>query len=495
MCAQTLIPDYVLSINRIDDSYFFSKIDDKPSLKIFKFGFETDYYYYIYYKCNRNFVLQFSNTQNFSHMYTVETSTYQNTIEVPKNVNDEILVIRISTNKTFKGFVQMDQKIISLNETNNYSQNIYISLDIDKRVEQSIVFLDGFYISDLVEHLNIMHSSKTEVAANATQTMLAYLTPYNGIQFYDAWHEQKLSLFTSNLRFKHDHYFKFFDAQHGAIAIENRSDCSTGTFPSGNVWDMSELKVSKISFYESTGIVITEKSPPLNDDGFSEIISKCQQTTSVKIKNLIVDDQELTTKIEDYWICSSLGQKVNKAYINFQNFDIVDQPSSIEYINDSVNSLNNILAANINLSVNGNYKDILVENVFYLSYNTRLTLELKLVQCILKKGRDDNSIFSVDGTLLDTPNLDGSCCVYMTSFNLSKGPFMKYIHGSRIKNSEFSTGNLIVKYINVNSINVNQQDFKLPFNVTELYFFVKLYFKSQNELYCIFCFQVPITFH
>ena len=371
-----------------------------------------------------------------------------------------------------------------MNETNNYSKNININLNDNE--DSPIIFIDGYLISDFV-----IPPNKSENLIKHVKEAISFC-PYNGFEYYQVLHEQKLSLFTSNKRFEYKHYFKFFDCTHKPIEIDSKSECKTSIFPNGVISDISELQISKISFYESKGVVFAEQSPPLSDDSFAEIISECQQLTSVQIKNLIVHDQELKTKIENYWICLSLGHKLNEAFMNFPNFDLVDQPSASEIINDSTNILNNILASNINLSANSNFADILLENVFYLSYNTRLTLNMKLIQCSLRPNWNDSSIFSVEGKLLNVERLSGTCCVYLTSFNLVNGPFMKLIHGSAIKNSEFNTGSLIAKYREKKIIYINGKDHQLPFSVEELFFFVKLYFKNNVELYCIYCFQVPL---
>jgi len=488
MCTQTLIEEYTVNINRISDTFFFSKELDKPYLKIFKLGFETDFNYYIYYKCNKSFSLQFSNPSNLNQMYTVETSKYQNTIEIPKRKEDNILIIKIFTDKSFTGHIHIDQKKndIALNQFNNYSTMLYI--DVKEKISQSIVFMDGALISNFPK----LEKSNKISSINVREETLNF-SQYNGFQYYEVRHEQNLCLFISSNRFEFFRYFKFYDTNRHLIELDNKTDCRTTLFPLGEISDLSELDISQISFLESNGIVNDGKSPSLSDDLFPEIITDSRRLSSVQIKNFIVSHQDIINKIEDYWICLKLGSKLNKAFTDIPNFDLIDQPSSeIEIIDDSKNNINKILASNINL--NNNNQNTLLENLFYISFNTRLTLDLQFEQVFLKPKNNELSMLSIKGTLLDVENLIGSCCVYLTSFNLTNGPFMKCIHESKIVNSMFNTGRLQITYKDHHSLKIANEIYQLPFEIKELYFFVKLYFKKAGELYCIYCFHIPIKF-
>lgn len=493
MCAQTLIGDYSVNINRIDDTFYFSKNEDKPHIKIFKFGFETEYYYFIYYKCNRNFILQFTNSSEFSQPYRVDSMPYQNTIRVPKNKNDEKLIINISTDKSFKGFVQLDQTSVDicLNETNNFSKNIYVELELKKRMSQPIIFMDGNLIEDFSPITNRIQNENFQFKINQDIPNCNFnFSQYNGFQYYRVWHQQKLTLFISNDRFKFQNFFKFFNYDHNPIEIEPMSDCKTSLFLSGRIVDLHALETSRIAFFNSIGEVINHKSPALSDDTHSEVISECEQGTSVQIKNLIVNNQKLKNNIEAYWICLTLGKKLNKAFMNMPNFDIIDQPSLNEFIDDSTNTLSNILATNINLT--SNHQSLILENLFYISLNTRLTLEVNLDPCSIRPKLGGISRFSVEGKLLDVDYLVGTCGIYLTSLSTTTDPFMRLVQKSSIIDSKFNSLSLIINNVDQHSITIDLNHFKLPFEIKDLCFFVKLNFKKLDEMYCLFCFHVPI---
>jgi hypothetical protein len=130
-------------------------------------------------------------------MYTVETSKYQNTIEIPKRKEDNILIIKIFTDKSFTGHIHIDQKKndIALNQFNNYSTMLYI--DVKEKISQSIVFMDGALISNFPK----LEKSNKISSINVREETLNF-SQYNGFQYYEVRHEQNLCLFISSNRFE-----------------------------------------------------------------------------------------------------------------------------------------------------------------------------------------------------------------------------------------------------------------------------------------------------
>jgi hypothetical protein len=162
-----------------------------------------------------------------------------------------------------------------------------------------------------------------------------------GIQYYNITFTKSLSLMVTNEKFHFKDYFVFANNEKEIDFLDEKKFKVISNEFSHNslVYYFDEpFYYFLYSFYDNNRYI-----------EFSKIqISEIETKLDLLIKNMIIDDEMITNKIEAYWILKKLGNIQIDYFDNIKNFDIIDQNFYKEnQLEDENKNVSDLLASNI----------------------------------------------------------------------------------------------------------------------------------------------------
>lgn len=451
-----------IEINRADDVFNIKLKEEIPTLKLFNRFTVIDNSYCFFYKSNFEFIFNISDHNGFSTL--IHTQNYSNLIKVSKT--SKILAIKIFSNNV-NAILIIGNKLIKLEKNNNYQYDIVLNDDDD----------EGSSLIEQTELNDVSFESEKyiqeKIKAQPFQAMK--LSNIKGFKYYQMEHKKTFTILNTEKNFNFQNYFKLFDVKNLAFEFLNGKKISTEYSINSFVYSIPVLK--QIKFFST-----------LNHNDLVETksfyVEKDEIKRKILIKNIIVDNQDIEKRIENYWLLKKLANL--NMDLKMKNLDLIDQSQVNNKQMERNFELSDILAMNIKINIREiNVEKFKFSNVFYLSIESYTSLILDLhIPVILS-----NDFFSING-VFENLDCEGKCQVFLNSFN---NPLMKHLKETSIDKSKFHTSMTIEHDINkTKEITISSIHYILPVEIRELYLFVKFDLYIKNELRIILGLHLPL---
>jgi hypothetical protein len=448
-CGQSYLKDNIVNATIKGKSICLEKEINEPSIKILNLAIHDIANLYIYYKSNYKFEMYIYDSVGLIENGFIDPNLNKIAIKFRNSSNLRIKIKTDNVKAALITYLKTKKTVVRqyLDETNKFSYSLKLTYF---NFDSNDIILDKFVFSKCrISNLEFPNNS------NSKNNKLSALT---GIQYYKKTYSQPYTIVS--MGFETESIQKIVNILFNC-SINLKEELNSVT--KGRNFYLLEITSKLLKFcdnYIEIEKLLFNFEPKSYEFEIKNYIHSCYNAT-------------VTTHIENYWILKSKLDLSNRAWMQSDNFDLIDQ-SEANYDNES--SLSCIFANNLNL----NFK-----NIFIMS--DLMHLKIDIIKFSMSKFDETCKNFTTDLIFkckVYESQISGMAYLFLTNKNIS---YMKFTNHFKIKDGDVSLNEEFkVNIIGNDQIEINK--IKLDSNLKDLCIlivFVLLNEKNKNFLFTL----------